>query len=397
MTQELKVALFGIGGYAANYLEALKKPKREKVRLIGAVDPFAQDFSACPLYPDAESLFREQHPDIAVIATPIQFHAEQAIAAFAHGCHVVLEKPLAATVESALALLEARDRAGKLLNVDYQWCYDPVFRAAKADADAGVFGAPVSLRAIVLWPRGLKYYRRGSGWAGKKKDAEGRPVYDSVLNNATAHYLMNMLFMTGAGAEQVRCATFRANPIETYDTAVMTARSAGVEVFIAVSHAVGMDCEQDPLLEYRYEKATLRFGLPGGTGNRLTAQLDSGEIRDYGQVGEPYMENLWNMTDAIRDGREILCPGETALRQTRALQEMRLLQPDARPFPEKWVRRDGEMNWVPGLDRALWSCYDRRALPVWDWEADTLRQGNSRFPCSGRPLPVPPGCGRCGR
>ncbi|MBR4429481.1 MAG: Gfo/Idh/MocA family oxidoreductase [Clostridia bacterium] len=367
MSKELKAVLFGTGGYAANYLEAFKNPQRENVRLAGAVDPYAKDFTFCPLYQDAETMFRETQPHIAIIGTPIQFHAEQAELAFAHGCHVVLEKPIAATVESARAMLYARDRAGKMLNVDYQLCYTPAVRAAKADADAGLFGAPVRLKALVLWPRERSYFQRGSGWAGKKTDGEGRPIYDSVLNNATAHYLMNMLFMTGAPAENIECATFRANPVETYDTAVMRGTSAGAEIFIAVSHALAPSERLGPVLEYRYERATLRWTRRTEESAPLTAYFDDGRVKEYGPVKEPYMINLWNMVDAIREGKELMCTGETALLETMAIQAMREIQPDAVPFPEAWVQRDETIHWVPGLAAALRRCFEEAALPDWDF------------------------------
>lgn len=372
MAKELKAVLFGTGGYAANYIEAFMKPLRGNVLLAGAVDPYAQTCSSCPLYEDAETMLRELRPDIAIISTPIQLHARQAELAFAYGCHVVLEKPIAATVESAQAILAARDRAGKLLNIDYHWCYSSAMRAMKADADAGRFGAPRSLRVLVLWPRGHAYYRRGTGWAGKKTDGEGQPVYDSVLNNATAHYLMNMLFVLGAPAENIQCATFRANAIETYDTAVLAARAGGADIFLAVSHAVSETEKQEPLLEYRYEKAVIRFGLPGGKGGSLRAYFDGGEVKDYGEVDPPYMENLWNMVDAVRGDDVILCSGETALLQTGAVQDMRVLQPEARPFPEQWIRREEDRTWVPGLAKALWACYENRTLPRWDMGANSL-------------------------
>lgn len=374
--EELRAVLFGTGGYAANYLEAFKKPRREHVRLVGAVDPFARDFSACPLYADAETMLRETQPHIAIVATPIQFHTEQAELAFAHGCHVVLEKPIAATAETARSLLRARDRAGKLLNVDYQLCYDPAIRAVKADADAGLFGAPVSLRVLVLWPRDRAYFQRGSGWAGKRYDPQGRPIFDSVLNNATAHYLMNMLFITGAPAENIQCATFRANPVETYDTAVMKGTSAGADIFIAVSHALAPAEKMGPVLEYRFEQATVRWVRMNGQSTSLTAAFADGSVKDYGPVDEPYMENLWNMVDAIREGKPLLCTGETALLQTLAVEGMRQQQPESIPFPETWVRREESIHWVPGLADALRRCYDRQALPQWDLNASALTETN---------------------
>ncbi len=373
MTKEIKVALFGVGGFAANYVNALAQPERENVRLVGAVDPFASGFTACRLYGDAEEMLRTEKPDIAVIATPIQFHAEQAELAFRYGCNVVMEKPVSATVAGARRVLKARDSAGKLLNIDYQLCYDKVVRAVRADANSGVFGAPVSLKVIVLWPRDQVYYHRGGGWAGKKIDAQGREIYDSVLNNATAHYLMNMLFMTGEAAVDVKARTYRANPIETYDTAIMKARSAGADIFIAVSHAAGRDYKQEPMFEYRYEKATLRFGAKGEKGSHFTAHFADGRVEDYGEVKQPYMANLWNMVDAIREGREICCGAETALLQTRAVESIRLLEPDATPFPEKWIRREEDINWVPGLAESLWECFEKASLPDWDLDADALK------------------------
>ncbi len=371
--EELKIALFGVGGFAANYLHAMKSPKREKLRLVGAVDPFVRECDLCPVYKASEELYQNHQPDIVVLGTPIQFHGEQAVEAFEHGCHVVSEKPIAATMEEVQAMLAARDKAGKKLSVGFQLCYDPVVRAMKADAEAGVFGEPVSLRAMVLWPRDHAYYHRGSGWAGKRFDAQGRPIFDNVLSNATAHYLMNMLYITGAPLSAVECATFRANPIETFDTAVMKGVSqTGAEVLIAVSHAVSREQLQEPMLEYTYEKAVVRFGGRGIKGSRLTAVFSDGQVKDYGIVKQDYAENLWNMVDAVRDGAPILCTGEMASWHIDALEKMRNLQPEATPFPEGWVRETDGLRWVPGLAEALFRCWETQELPQWDMRGDSL-------------------------
>lgn len=363
--KEIKVALFGIGGFAANYIHALANPHRPGVHLVGAVDPFVRECALCPVYASAEELYAAQRPDLVIIGTPIQFHAAQAIAAFQHGCHVVVEKPLSADLASAQAMLQARDAAGKQLSVGFQLCYDPAMQALKRDVEVGVYGQPVSLRAIVLWPRNLAYYRRGSGWAGKKYDAAGNAVFDSVLSNATAHYLMNMLFVTGAPAALTDCVTYRANAIETYDTAVVKAVSkTGAELFIAVSHVAGEAHVQDPLLEYRFERGTIRFGAPGCRGERLTGVLANGQTRDYGVVGMGNMENVWNMVDVLREGAPVGCPGEVALWHVDVLEQMRCFQPEAIEIPAAYVREENEMRWVPGLAEELWRCYDKCALPA---------------------------------
>lgn len=365
---EIKLALLGIGGFGANYLHAMENPRRSEVRLVGAVDPFVKECALCPVYDTLEALFEKHQPDVVAIATPIHFHVEQAVAAFEQGCHVVLEKPIAATMEGANAILNARDKAGKKLSVGFQMCYDPAMQAMKKDVDAGLFGRPVKLRAIVLWPRDNTYYKRGSGWAGKRFDKQGRPIFDSLLSNATAHYLMNMLYITGAPVSKVTCETFKANPIETFDTAVLKAESTtGADLFIAVSHTVNRDEQQNPMFEYTFEKAVLRFGGKGITGTSLTAYFNDGQVKDYGPVLQKAMENLWNMIDAIREDAPIACPGEVALWQVDALEKMRAVQPEATSIPENWIRETDGLRYVPGLAKEMFSCFTDRKLPRFDF------------------------------
>ena len=371
--EEIRVALFGVGGYAANYLYAIRHPERPGVRLVGAVDPFVKTCDACPVYPTADELFAHCRPDLTVVATPIHFHPEQAVTVFEHGSHVLLEKPMAATMEGAGDILRARDRAGRMLGVGFQLCADKAVRALKRDVDAGLYGAPVSLKVIVLWPRDYAYYHRSCGWAGKRHDAEGRPIFDNVLSNATAHYLMNMLFLTGKPLKSLACATYRANLIETFDTAVLRGVSeTGAKIYIAASHATDPAHKQQPVFEYEYEKGAIRMGCLGGDDERLTARLKDGSVKDYGPTGQAYMPCLWNMVDAIRGEAEIACPGETAALHVDTLQKMRALQPEATPFPAAWVRERDGYTWVPGLAESLIDCFRAGDIPRWDLTSDRL-------------------------
>ena len=78
--------------------------------------------------------------DAVAIATPARTHAPLAIAAFEAGKHVLVEKPLADTVEAAEAMLVAAERAGKTLMIDHTFCYTPAvaaIRQAIADGELG--------------------------------------------------------------------------------------------------------------------------------------------------------------------------------------------------------------------------------------------------------------------
>src|SRR5690606_23790349 len=135
------------------------------------------------------------------------------------------EKPLSATVDEALAMIEARDRANRTVAVGYQLSYSKKIQALKQDMMNGVFGKPIRFRTMALWPRADSYYDRA--WAGRIQDDHGRLIFDSVANNATAHYIHNMFYVLGkeidrsAQPARVTAELYRARLIQNYDTAVM--------------------------------------------------------------------------------------------------------------------------------------------------------------------------------
>lgn len=378
--EPIRIVLAGIGGYGTLYVNALLDSKRrEEVVIVGAVDPYAEGTPShgrlaslgVAMFDSLEAFYAQDTADLAILSTPISLHAPQTLCCLSRGSHVLVEKPIAATVEEAEGMIRARDAADRLLAVGYQWCYDAAMLRFKADVDAGRYGRLVSMRAIVLWPRDEAYYRRGTGWAGKRYTADGAPVFDNVASNATAHYLMNMLWIAGCGGdgrevERLEVRTARANAIETFDTICLKAGlSGGAELLFAASHAIGRDEMQMPVFEYVFQKGIARYGVMGGDDTRLTATLDDGTETDYGCVipEEKGMEKAWHMVDAIRGLHAVACPPEVAIVHTRVMEEARRLEPDAAVFPAERVRVDQGLHWVPGLRDTLLACYETATLP----------------------------------
>ena len=371
----LSVLLVGAGGYAANYVrEMLDHGEERALRLAGVVDPYA---ATLPSYAELKQrgarffgtvnqFYDLNSADLAVIATPIQYHAPQAVACLAHGSHVLCEKPAAATPEDVERMIAARDASGRALAIGFQWCYDEAMLRLKADVDAGALGRPVALRSIVLWPRAISYYKRGMGWAGRKYDAAGAPIFDSVASNATAHYLENMLWLVGAGYNGaditgMTVRTMRANDIETFDTIVMDAvLENGAKALFVASHAVGEDGRQEPAFVYEFENATVRFGGIGENGSNILARFRDGSVKDYGLTNLGGVASKLDRVCAIARGEPLPlpCPAEAALRHTRAMAMIREKQPEADVFPESAVRVDDGLVWVPGLRDRLVKCYE---------------------------------------
>ena len=236
---EMTVALVGIGGYGDVYLAALLGPTAadRRVALAAAVDPRADHSPrigpvrrrGVPVFASLAAMYDAGlKPDLVVLSTPLQLHAEQARLALGRGSHVLCEKPIAATLADAGAMVAARDHSGRRLVIGYQWAFAPGVRRLKADAVAGRFGCPVRFRTRVYWPRDEAYYARNA-WAGRLTAADGRAVLDSPVSNACAHFVQHLLDLAGPAPAAVdwpatvTAELYRAHPIENYDTAVVRA------------------------------------------------------------------------------------------------------------------------------------------------------------------------------
>jgi len=97
---------------------------------------------ACESY---EAMLALRDLDVIVIASPPADHAPKALEAIDAGKHVFVEKPLATDVGAARRVLDAADRAGKIVGVDFPMPYTPIVRAIGAIAAAGAAGEIQSL------------------------------------------------------------------------------------------------------------------------------------------------------------------------------------------------------------------------------------------------------------
>ncbi len=132
----LNVAVIGAGRRGLAHTEAVADLEQEarivgiadvdesRVRtLVGAHAPHAM------VYTDAVTMLDATSPDVVYITTPPGLHRDLAVAAFERGAHVVLEKPIALTIEEADAIGEAAAKAGRLIHICHQLRY-----AAGSDA-----------------------------------------------------------------------------------------------------------------------------------------------------------------------------------------------------------------------------------------------------------------------
>jgi len=377
----LDVLLIGVGGYGTTYVRALlNNAEALGARIKGCVDPYAANSALyadivaanIPIYNDAAEFFAVDHADVACIATPINFHLPQTICCLEHGCDVLCEKPVCATIDDVQTMIDARDRTGKAISIGYQWSHSKAILDMKQDILAGIYGKPVQFKALVLWPRDLAYYSRGIGWAGKRKNKNGMWLLDSVASNATAHYLHNMFFVTGdtmdrsAQLAQVEAEVYRANAIDMFDTcAIRCTTTQGAKMLFFASHALAPEEKSSPLFRYEFENGVIEasYSDVSGNGAQLIGRTKDGTMRNYGDPFANQDAKIGRILQIARGEAQVVCGPEAAATHTRCINAVAELFPETPVFPEAVVRRNDERVWCDSLGAILTQCYEQGKLP----------------------------------
>ena len=139
------VLLSGCGGAGRHVIQVATEGGRATV--TGLFDPRVDHVEALQeLHPpagtgnDLRRLIEQTSPDIVVVAGPDHLHAEQTLLALEHGCHVLVEKPLATSVSDARGIIETSKRTGRLVMADHTVRYMYPWGEMSAAARAGDVG-----------------------------------------------------------------------------------------------------------------------------------------------------------------------------------------------------------------------------------------------------------------
>lgn len=198
----LRVGIIGTGGIAGAHVGGYREfPQEcEIVALADAVPGKAAEKAAefglagATGYDDPLEMIAEAGLDLVSIATPPSTHAALTIAALDAGVNVLVEKPMAPSLEECDAMLAAQERSGKLLSVVAQNRFRDDLATLKDVLDSGLLGSVSHVRVDSAWWRGLPYY--DLWWRGTwEKEGGG-----CTLNHAI-HHIDLLLWMLGRPAE----------------------------------------------------------------------------------------------------------------------------------------------------------------------------------------------------
>lgn len=152
----LKAAVIGVGAMGQNHARVYDQ--MPGVRLVGVADADAEvgarvaQLHHTVAYADYHRLLDEARPDVVSVALPTEFHHRAALDALEAGCHVLVEKPIAATEEQAQEMIERADALQRKLMVGHIVRFDPAVQELKKRLAAGELGRVFQVRCRRLGP-----------------------------------------------------------------------------------------------------------------------------------------------------------------------------------------------------------------------------------------------------
>ena len=271
---KVRIGLVGLNGFAQVHLRSIDNCIEEGLASLEAVvvrpksrnsDNFrAVESRGIRVYATLDEILEGEQGKLDLIAIPtgIDSHAPFSVAALEKGFHVLCEKPAAGTLDDVEAMLKAQRETGKVLTIGFQNLFTPTVQRIKKIRLEGSLGELKEVRTKVAWPRNSTYYGRND-WAGKLY-MEGKAILDSPLQNATAHFLQNMLYAAGttghgsATPVTVYGENYHAQPIESADTQYIRIETAeGPVIQMSATHA----CTENhgPVTDYLFKKGRIRW------------------------------------------------------------------------------------------------------------------------------------------
>jgi predicted dehydrogenase len=328
-----------VGAGAVGRLHAQRMTEHEDVVLAGVADPSAaaREFAhqaGVPWAPGVDELLHLEgvRPGAAIVATPNALHAESAIACISHGLPVLVEKPIADTIDSAQRITAAARERGVPLLVGHQRRHNAAVQFARSLIERGAFGRVVGVTLMATWLKPDAYF--AMAW---RRQPGGGPVLINLI-----HDIDLLRFLVGEVLEVKAFASSAQRGLPVEDTAAAVLRLSGGALATAlVSDAAVAPWNYDlaagevdhyprqlvdsmrivgsegslalPSLQiWRYAGPRARWGWQ----EPLTSEHAAVQHRD------PFAEQLRHLR-AVAEGRETpLCSGEDAtgtLRVTLAL------------------------------------------------------------------------------
>lgn len=318
----LRIGIIGTGAIADAHIRGYQEfPEQCRIVALADVAPgraaakaAAFDLTDAAGYDDPADLIGSGEVDLVSIATPPSTHAPLSIAALDAGLHVLVEKPMAPSLEDCDAMLEAQRRSGTVLSVVAQNRFRDDMTLLKDVLDSGLLGSVSHVDIDSAWWRGLPYY--DLWWRGTWESEGG----GSTLNHAI-HHIDLMLWLLGRPSEAIAMlANAQHDNADVEDLSVAVLRY-GRGLARLTSSVVHHGEEQAIVIQGEHARISQPWrvtaerstpeGFPAAEGDTaLVARIealaaDRTRLRHEGHAGQ-----IADVLGAIAEGRDPVSRGE---------------------------------------------------------------------------------------
>ncbi len=144
--ERLGAAIIGCGAVAEEYVKAFQRDERSEIRALVSRNPAnAQRYRdrynlQCAIETDAEKMLRMKDVDIVVVCTPHDTHTRYVVAAAEAGKHVIIEKPVALTMEDVRKQLQAVRKNNVKTIVSFVLHWNPLLMSIDRLIEGGALG-----------------------------------------------------------------------------------------------------------------------------------------------------------------------------------------------------------------------------------------------------------------
>jgi len=285
MNNKLKTGIIGCGKVAGIHAAVLSSiPKSAFTAVCGKNENRTQDFASryeVKAYTDVTEMVNKEKLDMVTVCTPHPAHKAPTIEALKAGANVLIEKPLASSLEDCDAMLSAAKETGKqIATISQRRFYSPCMRLKKA-IDSGKIGKP-ALGTVFLFGWRDEAYYKSDLWRGTWKGEGG-----GVLVNQAPHQFDLLQWFMGGEIDEIYGIWKNLNhpyiEVEDTATAILKFKNGGVGNII-VSNS------QNPGI---YGKVHIH----GDNGASVGVQTDGGAMFIAGMTSilEPPVNDLWSI------------------------------------------------------------------------------------------------------
>jgi predicted dehydrogenase len=317
----LRIGVIGTGSIAGAHISGyLAFPEECEIVALADVAPGKAAEKAASFgltdavgYDDPLEMIAEARLDLVSIATPPSTHAALSIAALDAGLNVLVEKPMAPSLEECDAMLAAQERSGRLLSVVAQNRFRDDLASLKSVLDSGLLGSISHVRVDSAWWRGMPYY--DLWWRGTwEKEGGG-----CTLNHAI-HHIDLLLWLLGSPVEitaMLANAQHDNSEVEDLSVAVLRFERGLAQLTSSVVHHGE---EQEIVIQGEKARVSQPWkviaersdggGFPAKGGDpELVAAIEAvveqrEPLRHHGHEGQ-----IGDLLAAIRDGRAPIADG----------------------------------------------------------------------------------------